>query len=54
MKEDPIITELRSIRRELLNRAGGDVKKVLERADREASPLLAKHRRKPGAVSKKA
>jgi len=45
MKEDPIMQELRQTRRELLAEAGGDLRKVLEHADREAPKLLAKYRK---------
>jgi hypothetical protein len=45
MEEDPIMQELRQIRRELLKEAGGDLGKLLERADREAPLLLAPFRK---------
>lgn len=45
MEEDPIMQELRQIRRDLLKEAGGDLGKLLERADREAPLLLAPFRK---------
>jgi hypothetical protein len=45
MEEDPIMQELRQIRRDLLKEAGGDLGKLLERANREAPLLLAPFRK---------
>jgi len=44
-EENKILKELRQVRRELLAEAGDDLRKVLERADREAPKLLAKYRK---------
>lgn len=45
MEEDPIMQELRQIRRDLLKEAGGDLGKLLERADREGPALWHKYRK---------
>lgn len=45
MEEDPIMQELREVRRQLLEEAGGDLGKLLERADREAPKILAHFRK---------
>ena len=45
MEEDPIMQELRQIRRDLLKEADGDLGKLLERADQEAPRLLAPFRK---------
>lgn len=41
MDEDPIMQELREIRRQLMAEAGGDLGKFIERARRDAPRLLA-------------
>jgi hypothetical protein len=53
MKEDPIMQELRKIRRDLLREAGGDLGELLARADREAPKLLAKYRKPTRAKSRR-
>ena len=45
MEEDPIMQELRQIRRDLLKEADGDLGKLLERANREGPPLWNKYRK---------
>jgi hypothetical protein len=46
MKEDPIMQELRRVRRKLLKEAGGDLGKLLENSNRRAKIIMTSYRRK--------